>query len=187
MGNVTKNVPPEFFVKNSLLIHCAGSDKKDCFSINGHGTKKIINQAIQFKVGKIIFISSCAVYDLKCKKTIKIYSEKNYQNTYALSKLYAEKNIRKIAKQAKIPFIILRPAAIVSKTKKPFFVKVHKFLMRKKIFLPLPQPCNFFITNIDQLVRIILYHEKLKNNSTFNVAKTVSWVNKPFKRIIQTF
>lgn len=179
MGDVTKDVPRAFFIKNSLLIHCAGSDRKDCFLINVHGTKKIIDQGIKYKVKKIIFISSCAVYNLACQKTIKVHSKKNYQNNYALSKLCAEKTIREYAKKAKIPFIILRPAAIVSKTKKTLPLKVHQFLMQKNFFLPLPQPCNFFITNINQLVNIILCHKNLKNNSILNIAKTVAWVYKP--------
>jgi nucleoside-diphosphate-sugar epimerase len=182
-GDITKKVPQEFFIKSSLLIHCAGTANRDCFNLNVRGTSLLLKKAIRSNIKKIIYISSCAVYDFtEQAPLIHVNSKKNMHNKYAASKMLAEKIVRRKAKLAKIPFVILRPASIVSKSRQNIYIKIQKIAAKKKLFLPLPLPCNFFITNIDQLVKIILHHESLKNNSTLNICKTVSWLNRSVKK-----
>lgn len=166
-----------------MLIHCAGTANRECFNLNVHGTSLLLKKAIQSNIKKIIYISSCAVYDFTEQVPfINVNSKKNETNKYAISKLLAEKIVRQKAKLAKIPFVILRPASIVSNSRQNIFIKTQKIVTKKKIFLPLPSPCNFFITNIDQLVKIILDHKSLKNNSTLNICKTVSWLNRSVQK-----
>ncbi|NDD58526.1 MAG: NAD(P)-dependent oxidoreductase [Chlamydiae bacterium] len=176
-ADIHKDIPQAFFSRSSLLIHCAGSAKKNCLKINYHGTKKLLKKAKEGTIKKLIYISSCAVYDFSSeKKTIKTKSKKNNLNSYSNSKLLAEAYVKRECKKMGIPFIILRPATIVSNFKKnKLFVLKTLLSSRQTLFSFLLHEIYFFITDLNRITKAIYNHKKLKPNSTYNICDSIPW------------
>jgi len=176
-GDVCEKIPDRFFVKNKPFIHIAGSDKANLHKVNALGTKKIVTGATKAKVSNVVYVSSCAVYDFSTnKKTIHVGSKKNQLNDYSKSKLIAEGIVKKISRKEKIPYLILRPASVISERKKNKLMQMFDFLIKSK-YLPLfiPGKCNFYITELNDISRVIFELHNSCFNRTVNCCKTVSW------------
>lgn len=118
------NIPKEFFIKNKPLIHIAGSNKHDVYNINALGTEKILIAGTKAKISNVVYVSSCAVYDFSTnKKTIHVGSKKNQLNAYSKSKLFAEEIIKRISRKEQIPYLILRPASVISERRRINFCR----------------------------------------------------------------
>lgn len=125
----------------------------------------------------MVYVSSCAVYDFSTnKKTIHVGSKKNQLNDYSKSKLIAEGIVKKISRKVKIPYLILRPASVISERKKNKLMQMFDFLIKSK-YLPLfiPGKCNFYITELKDISRVIFELHNSCFNRTVNCCKTVSW------------
>lgn len=83
--------------------------KKNYFKVNNKILNNCLNISKKSKVKKIIYLSSCAVYEKNYKN--RLISEKNKlkgTNIYSKFKISAEKRIEYFCKKNKINFIILR-------------------------------------------------------------------------------
>ena len=164
-------------MKNKPLIHIAGSNKHDVYNINALGTEKILIAGTKAKISNVVYVSSCAVYDFSTnKKTIHVGSKKNQLNAYSKSKLYAESIVRKLSRKSGIPFLILRPASIISKKRKNKLLKTFDLLIKiKNIPLFIPKECHFYITDLNSFSRTIFTLHANKSNMVVNCCRTVSW------------
>jgi nucleoside-diphosphate-sugar epimerase len=174
---VCGNIPKEFFIKNKPLIHIAGSNKHDVYNINALGTEKILIAGTKAKISNVVYVSSCAVYDFSTnKKTIHVGSKKNQLNAYSKSKLFAEEIIKRISRKEQIPYLILRPASVISERKKNKLLQMFDLIIKLK-YLPLfiPGQCNFYITELNDISRAIFELHNSCFNRTVNCCKTVSW------------
>ena len=176
-GDVCGNIPEEFFIKNKPLIHIAGSNKHDVYNINALGTERILIAGTKAKISNVVYVSSCAVYDFRSnKKTIHVNSKKNNLNEYSKSKLYAERIVRKLSRKSKIPYIILRPASIISEKRHNKLLKLFDLLIKiRRIPLFIPKECNFYITDLGIFSRTIFALHANKFNMVVNCCRTVSW------------
>ena len=164
-------------MKKKPLIHIAGSNKSNLHEINALGTKKIIIGATKAQVSNVVYISSCAVYDFSSnKKNIHVNSKKNILNEYSKSKLYAEKIVRKLSRKSKIPFLIIRPASIISEKRHNKLLKLFDLLIKIKLMpLFIPQKCHFYITDLNSVSNTIFDLHANRSNMVANSCKTVSW------------
>jgi nucleoside-diphosphate-sugar epimerase len=164
-------------VKNKPLIHIAGSNKSNLHEINALGTKKILIGATKAQVSNVVYISSCAVYDFSSnKKTIHVNSKKNILNEYSKSKLYAEMIVRKLSRKSEIPYLILRPASIISEKRHNKLLKLFDLLIKIKLVpLLIPRKCHFYITDLNSVSKTIFDLHANRSNIIANSCKTVSW------------
>ena len=176
-GDVCGTIPERFFVKNKPLIHIAGSNKSNLHEINALGTRKIIIGATKAQVSNVVFISSCAVYDFSSnKKNIHVNSKKNIFNEYSKSKLYAERIVRNLSEKFKIPYLILRPASIISEKRHNRLLKLFDLLIKIRLMpLFIPNKCHFYITDLNSFSRTIFTLHANKSNMVVNCCRTVSW------------
>lgn len=164
-------------MKNKPFIHIAGSNKKNFYDINTFGTKKILIGATKAQVSNVVYVSTCAVYDFSSnKKTIHVSSKKNIFNEYSKSKLYAESIVRKLSRKSGIPFLILRPASIISEKRHNKLLKLFDLLIKiRHLPLFIPQKCHFYITDLNSFSRTIFMLHANKSNMVVNCCRTVSW------------
>jgi nucleoside-diphosphate-sugar epimerase len=176
-GDICGNIPEEFFIKNKPLIHIAGSNKHDVYNINALGTEKILIAGTKAKISNVVYVSSCAVYDFRSnKKTIHVNSKKNTLNEYSKSKLYAERIVRKLSRKSKIPYLILRPASIISEKRHNRLLKLFDLLIKIRLIpLFIPNKCHFYITDLNSFSRTIFTLHANKSNMVVNCCRTVSW------------
>jgi hypothetical protein len=89
-----------------------------------------------------------------------------------LAEAYVKKECEKMA----IPFIIFRPATIVSNFKKSrlFFLKTL-LSSRQTLFSFLLYKTYFFITDLNKITKTIYNHKKLKPNTTYNICDSIPW------------
>ncbi|MDR3281498.1 MAG: SDR family NAD(P)-dependent oxidoreductase [Endomicrobium sp.] len=124
--------------KMDVVIHCAGIvravDKYDYFKTNVEITKKLCKVVLDVNpnLKKIVFISSqAAMGPAKSINDVKNTNKENHPiSDYGLSKLVAEMEIKRIFYE-KVPYTILRPAAIYGPRDKDMLVLfklIHRHL-----------------------------------------------------------
>jgi len=68
-------------------------DPADCYSVNIDGTAQIVRAALQQKVRRLVFASSCAVYPLHPQSPLTEAMSTRGETPYALSKLAGEQTL----------------------------------------------------------------------------------------------
>ncbi|MDR0401707.1 MAG: NAD(P)-dependent oxidoreductase, partial [Endomicrobium sp.] len=120
----------KIIVNIDIIVHCAGSvraiTKNEYFSVNVGITKKICETILKMnyhKLKKIIFISSQAAMgpSISFNSIRKATDIESPISDYGLSKLLAEHEIKKKL-YGKIPYTILRPAAIYGPRDSDIFI-----------------------------------------------------------------
>ncbi len=84
-------------------------------SINVDGTKNVLDAAVENKVKRVIFLSSCEVYGTWEEVPAKENSRVNPIGTYGKNKLECERLGREYFEKFGVEFIALRPSTIVGK------------------------------------------------------------------------
>ncbi len=99
-----------------IVYHLAGktTEEGDMNKINTIATKKLFEECIRYRVKKVVFFSTVAVY--KTNKIVTISSKKEPTNVYGKTKLEAEKIGMEYYKKDKLPLIILEPCSVYGKT-----------------------------------------------------------------------
>lgn len=97
-------------IHNAAMVSVVECEKKPhiCFDVNIGGTLNVIKAAIERRVKKILFASSCAVYGDNSDFPLK---EENYLKPlsfYAFSKMVGEQILSEVAKKRKIDIVIFR-------------------------------------------------------------------------------
>lgn len=167
-------------LKVDCLIHCASaipseniSDKR-MMKINYYGFKKLALQLIETGCKKIIFISSMSVYgDIKVDN-VNSNTKTKPTDTYGCSKLKIEDFIKKLKKDKKINFFILRLPALVGVNSDYNFISKVLRKIKKKETVVYSNPnlkFNNFV-HVKNLANIIVKMIKLNDSRILNIASS---------------
>lgn len=96
------------------------------YFINYECTKALFNEALNYSVGKVIFISTVAVYGKENSKTITVSSNRNSKSPYGISKNKAEKYGLKLFNEEKFPIVIIQPTTVYGGNDKGNFAKLYE-------------------------------------------------------------
>lgn len=109
-----------------IVYHLAGKtgESADIEKINVIATQKLFEQCIKYKIEKVVFFSTVAVY--KQEKEVNINTLKQPSNIYGKTKLKAEEIGIEYYKSQKLPLIILEPCSVYGKTYKGSMGKILK-------------------------------------------------------------
>ena len=162
------------------LIHCASAipsdnlSKKEMIDTNFYGFKKLISQLIKNGCKKIIFISTMSVYGEIKDSKVNLQTKTKPSDSYGGSKLKAENLLKKLEKDKKIKFCILRLPALVGKNSDYNFISKVLKKIKKNDIVTYSNPnlkFNNFI-HVKNLTEIILKMIDLKKSKIFNLAST---------------
>lgn len=162
------------------LIHCASAipsdnlSKKEMIDTNYYGFKKLILQLIKNGCKKIIFISTMSVYGEIKDSKVNLKTKTKPSDSYGGSKLKAENLLKKLEKDKKIKFCILRLPALVGKNSDYNFISKVLKKIKKNDIVTYSNPnlkFNNFI-HVKNLTEIILKMIDLKKSKIFNLAST---------------
>ncbi|MDR3111572.1 MAG: NAD-dependent epimerase/dehydratase family protein [Elusimicrobiota bacterium] len=179
-------------VKNmDFIVHCAGvvraNSQKEYFEINVENTKNLCESVLSSNpcLKKFIFISSQAAMGPSTESIRKIADAENPVSDYGFSKLYAEKQIKKIFFE-KIPYTIFRPASVYGPRDKDIFIffnLVHKHLRPFTTTKRLLQ--LVFVKDIANAVSNAMENQNTINKTYYLAEKSIySWED--IARIIST-
>lgn len=211
-GDITKKEDVYNWVKNNKfksIYHFAAvvpikefnKNIKKSFKVNSKGTKYLVDAIIKFQSKKLWFFysSTSHVYKLKNQFVKSKETEKCFpQNSYGLSKRYAEKYVIKKFSEHKYKYLIGRIFSFTHKNqKKSFFVPaiIEKLLKFKKNKINKLDKLNHyrdFLTTKD-IISAILFLEKRKQIGIFNIGsgekisliEIINHLNKKINRIIK--
>jgi nucleoside-diphosphate-sugar epimerase len=153
-----------------VIVHCAGvvraMTKDEYFRANAENTKNLCEAILKNNpnLKKFVFISSQAAMGPAVDGVKKITDDVNPVSDYGLSKVAAEAEIKKTLLN-KIPYTILRPAAVYGPRDKDIFIffnLVHKHirpLTLTKRFLQL-----VYVKDVAKAVVSCLENKKSDNN-----------------------
>ncbi len=186
IGDITKNINWSNYLKGyECVIHCAGkahstnkNDKLDDYlSINTVSTRVLAEEAVKAGVKRFVFLSSIKVNG---ESTFKINNEDenqkiftyndtpNPKDFYGVSKLEAEKALRKISVESGLELVILRLPLVYG-----YGVKGNLSKLIKLINLGTPLPFSLIenqrsligIDNLIDLLLICIDHKKAPGNT----------------------
>ncbi|MDR3253618.1 MAG: NAD-dependent epimerase/dehydratase family protein [Endomicrobium sp.] len=154
-----------------VVIHCAGvvraMSKDEYFKVNVKNTKNLCESILKVNsnLKKFIFISSQAAMGPSVSSSIRRITDKeNPVSDYGLSKLSAESEIKQIF-CGKVPYTILRPAAVYGPRDKDIFIF---FNLVHKHFRPVTTTKRLlqlvFVKDVAKAVTTCLENEKTNNN-----------------------
>jgi len=127
------------------------------------GTKNVIDLCEEFKVRKLVYISSCSVYGVGDYKTGQIVKEESSferfplkRGAYSHAKLEAEEIVRRAMSNGKVPIVCLRPGTIFGPGGE-IFTPMMGFHLGEKLFAIIG-PGKFVLpfVYIDNLLEAIL-------------------------------
>ncbi len=163
-------------LKNSeILIHLAaehkdvGIAKEQYFDVNEKGTQILLDVCSEFKINKMIFTSSVAVYGKSVADDNTVPEPVNF---YGKSKLAAEKVIEKWTRFSDNKALILRPTVVVGKYNVAnIFNLVRAIDKGQKFFYPTTDKKIKSIVSVIEIVDIILH----SMNSNFSFMESNSF------------
>lgn len=131
--------------------------------INVEGTVNLARQAAQAGVRRLVFISSVKVNGEATMpgEPFGIMSSPDPQDPYAISKLEAEKSLRRVEKETGLEVVIIRPPLVYGPGVKANFLRILKAVQKG---FPLPfglvnnQRSLVFIDNLVDLILICMDH-----------------------------
>lgn len=149
IGNIDGNTDWLPYLKNiDIVIHLAArvhimhdnkSNSLDIFrKVNTEGTKHLVESALNAKVKRFIYLSSLHVngnFTINNEKLTE-NSSLNPQTPYAISKLETEQYLNKVASEAGLEVIIIRPPLIYGPEVKGNFLRLLKLVKIGLPFLP---------------------------------------------------
>ena len=166
-----------------VVIHLAAkSDVADSVihseittDVNVNGTINVLKSCIQNKIGKIIFASSAAVYGNCNESPITEESDTSPTSPYGQSKLIAENEIKKFAKEFGVNYVILRMFNVYGKEQnKQYAGVITKFLknitQNKEIVIYGDGKQTRDFISINDVVESFDCAVKSKINGTYNIA-----------------
>ena len=149
-----------------IVIHCASitheraykNDQNKFWKVNVDAFQRLIDEAIDAKVKKIIYLSSIKVVGNKTLENNSYNSNSicRPSDLYGITKLAAENILKKSALKNKLDYVIIRPCLVYGPGVKANFLNLIKIIDRK---IPLPF-CNIknkrSILFIDNLISFIV-------------------------------
>jgi len=162
--------------KIDLIIHAAAAlplwSKKDIFSTNVQGSKNVFDLALKYKIPRVTYISSTAVYGVPKVHPLYETSELIGVGNYGISKIEAEKVALQYRKKGLI-LPVLRPKTFIGTARLGVFQLLYDWVAEgKKIPVIGNAENEYQLLEVDDLVDAIdltLTLPKSKVNDTFNV------------------
>jgi nucleoside-diphosphate-sugar epimerase/predicted dehydrogenase len=157
------------------------------------GTKNVITLCEEFKVKKLVYISSCSVYGVADYKNGQIVTEESAmerfpekRGAYSHSKLEAEGIVRQAMNNGSVPIVCLRPGTIYGPGGE-LFTPLMGFNLGQKVFAIIgPKKFVLPLVYIDNLVGAIL--SAIENGSEegkiFNVVDTDRLTKKDYTNLL---
>ena len=169
------------FVDINFVVHAAADTRGDTIeSLNAtiNGTQNIVSLSKKYKIDKLIYISSCSVYEVSEFRKDQVVEENaplerhpEKRGFYSEAKLKAEKLVLDTATQENIPFVCLRPGTIFGE-RGDIFTPMMGFSLGTKLFIIIDNG-NFILPliYIDNLVDAIILAVGSSNSAgqTYNV------------------
>mgnify|MGYP001436176886 CR=1 FL=1 len=160
------------------LVHCASaipsdnlSDKK-MIKINYYGFKRLVLQLIEKGCKKIIFISSMSVYGNINVSKVDTTTKTKPADAYGYSKLKIEEFLKKMKKEKKINFFVLRLPALVGINSDYNFISklLKKIKKNENIIYSNPNlKFNNFV-HVKNLAKIIVKMIEINDTKILNIA-----------------
>lgn len=130
-------------------------------------TKNISKACLNSSIKRVIFLSSAKVYGETSEKLIKSDFPLCPTSPYGISKLEAEKALKKVFKNTSIKLIIIRPTMVYGESHKNLIFKLYHLLK-----LPLPLPLGgleakrslLSINNLTSFISHILLTPKIQGD-----------------------
>ncbi|MCL2919633.1 NAD-dependent epimerase/dehydratase family protein [Shewanella litorisediminis] len=163
------------------IIHCAArahkvdndsfEAKQDFLVTNFHGTKRLLEAAIQSKIQKFIYISSVKVMGNQ-SAVGDVFTEEsnpNPQDYYGHSKLSAEKIVESMCVESGIKYFILRPCLIYGDGAKANIQSLTNAIEKLPIFPTFSSRNKRSLTNVNDLIEVITQLVDSKSHHTSGI------------------
>lgn len=217
-GDVRDAKQMDEIIKGSdVVIHCAAAlplwKKKDILETNVEGMRNVCQSCLDRKVGRLIFISSTAVYGVPDIHPIYEHHERVGVGNYGISKIQAEDICMEYRKKG-LAVCILRPKSFIGTARLGVFQILYDWVESGTRIPIIGNGKNRYqLFEVEDLVDAIYLASKLpaeKINDTFNVGakefttvmedltalceyaksgskvmKTPSWIIKPVLRFFE--
>jgi len=188
-----------------IVIHCANISKANNNSfqsfneINNLSTINLAKQCIKSNVKIFIYLSSVKVFGEFAEKKIKYFNKKNPLSNYGVSKLNAEKGLKKIFNNKKFKLLIIQPPIIYGNgstnniTKFVRFFKYIPFFIcspreNKRAFISINNLCDFIIHIIKNKNSLKNYEEFLiSDNESISLEQLIKRISNIYKKKIFIF
>ncbi len=153
-------------------------------------TLNVIKICIKKKI-KLIFASSCSIYDLNAKTSLVESKNINPENPYAMSKFFSEELIRYYSKNFKLNYQILRFFNVFGKgqnSNSDYAAVIPKFIdsAKKNNFLLLnnggSQTRDF--VHVNDIVNALILSKNVKKNLTLNIGSGKSTKIKDLAKMV---
>ncbi len=156
-----------------IIIHAAAAlplwRKNDIYTTNVNGTKNILELARKYRVKRVIFISSTAVYGVPKKHPIEEIDSRIGVGSYGQSKIEAEDLCFQAIKDG-LDVTIIRPKTFVGTGRLGVFEILFDWIHDGKKIPVIGEGNNRYqLLDVDDLVEVV-YLFCLKNNQAFNGA-----------------
>jgi nucleoside-diphosphate-sugar epimerase len=175
-----------------VVIHAAAAlplyVKKDIYTTNVVGTKNILEISLQKKVGRVIYISSTAVYGIPDHHPLFETDRLSGVGDYGDTKIKAEKICEAYRKKGFcVP--ILRPKTFIGPERLGVFVLLYDWAKDGRNFPILGSGKNRYqLLDVDDLLQAIYLTSKLpsdKVNETFNIgAEKFGTIKEDFQAVL---
>ena len=140
IGDLPHKLPPNLCEGIDGVFHTAAmvslwaTDKQRLFEVNVEGTKRLIAQALKYKVRRFVHTSSIAVFGSPGVSVSELMrpSYKSLTGDYSRSKYLAEKAVMKAYRRNKLKAVIVNPSVIVGRSEigemplRAMFRQMHK-------------------------------------------------------------
>lgn len=142
LKTATKNVEVIFHLVG--IMPQAKASEKTMNAINVGGTRNVLKSAVKNKVKRVVFLSSCEIYDwdeVPAKESLNL----NPFGIYGKNKLACELLGKKYSERYAIEFVALRPSTIVGKNMTDYlFRNVMKGILQLPLFFYIGDGSNRF-------------------------------------------
>jgi predicted dehydrogenase/nucleoside-diphosphate-sugar epimerase len=157
------------------------------------GTQNIINLCEQFKIKKLVYISSCSVYGIADYKTGQMVTEESplehfplKRGFYSHAKLEAESIVREAMGKGSIPIVSLRPGTIWG-PEGEIFTPMMGFALGNKLFAIIgTRKFVLPLVYIDNLVEAIVraMNNEASTGKIYNVVDTEKLTKKDYVELL---
>lgn len=176
----------------SIVVHAAANTTGfDSYEedTNCHGTKNVIDLCQEYKIKKLIYISTINVYDIYHQKPGSLIVESSKledfldrRGGYTKSKFNAEKLVREALTENKIDITILRPGTFVG-LNGPFYTPIMGIRLAKNFFLVFGNGSMHlplvFIENLSDAVKTSI-ESRISRNKIYNILDGLSMNKKAY-------
>ncbi len=144
------------------------------YEANVRGTERALKAALEAKIGKVVYVSTCGIFGNTHGKTVDETYEhpgKEFSSYYEETKLEAHKIAKRMMSEEKLPGIIVQPGGVYGPgDTSQLFDLMDQFLSGKLPLLPFPD-LGICLTHVEDIAGgIILALDKGKAGETYVIS-----------------